>query len=193
MAVPATPARMIAVTNGANSRIVASTKNPPRRSMAPNSTRKLPACRPGAPYPNAIVEIRSGNQHSLSANRNWLTNSPPYGYGGRSADMTVLPVRIIMSPTCSSRFLVGKNARSATARTTLMSSLLGHASGGANCDQKAYAIRPVGANHQPLARDSAASESGYQMVCSAGFGEDGGAARFRRAGSRPGLPGGDRH
>src|SRR5919202_1292741 len=79
-----------------------------------------------------MVEIRSGNQHSRSANRNWFTNSPPYGYGGRSADMTVLPVRIIMSPTCSSRFLVGRNARSAAARTTLLSSLLGRASGGAD-------------------------------------------------------------
>src|SRR5436305_163800 len=87
------------------------------------------------------------------------------------------------SASSSSRqWLVGKNARAATGRTSLMFSLLGHASGGANCDQKAYAIRPVGANHQPLARDSAASESWYQMVCSAGFGEDGGAARFRRAG-----------
>ena len=47
MAVPATPARMIAVTNGANSRIDASTKKPPRRSIAPNRTRKLPAWRPG--------------------------------------------------------------------------------------------------------------------------------------------------
>ena len=47
IAVPATPARMIAVTNGANSRIVARTKKPPRRSIAPNRTRKLPACRPG--------------------------------------------------------------------------------------------------------------------------------------------------
>src|SRR3954470_451764 len=118
IAVPATPARMIAVTNGANSRIEASTKKPPRRSSEPNRTRKLPAWRPGAPYPNAIVEISSGNQHSRSANRNWITNSPPYGYGGRRADMIVLPVRIIMSPTCSSRFFVGRNARSATARTT---------------------------------------------------------------------------
>jgi hypothetical protein len=49
MAVPATPAMMIAVTNGANSRIEASTKNPPRRSSAPKSTRKFAACRPGAP------------------------------------------------------------------------------------------------------------------------------------------------
>src|SRR5919204_318028 len=118
IAVPATPARMIAVTNGANSRIDASTKKPPRRSIAPNRIRKLPAWRPGAPYPNATVEISSGNQQSLSANRNWFTNSPPYGYGGRIADKMVLPVRIIMSPTCSSRFLVGRNARSATARTT---------------------------------------------------------------------------
>jgi hypothetical protein len=31
--------------------------------------------------------------------------------------MIVFPVRIIMSPTCSSRFLVGKNALSATALT----------------------------------------------------------------------------
>ena len=49
IAVPATPARMIAVTNGANSRIDASTKNPPNRSKAPNRTRKFPACNPGAP------------------------------------------------------------------------------------------------------------------------------------------------
>src|SRR3954452_15274767 len=118
IAVPATPARMIAVTKGANSRIEASTKKPPRRSSDPNRTRKLPAWRPGAPYPNAIVEISSGNQHSRSAKRNWMTNSPPYGYGGLIADKIVLPVRIIMSPTCSSRFLVGRNARSATARTT---------------------------------------------------------------------------
>src|SRR4051812_13649088 len=66
-----------------------------------------------------MVEIRSGNQHSRSANRNWFTNSPPYGYGGRSADMMVFPVRIIMSPTSSSRLLAGRNALSATLRTNL--------------------------------------------------------------------------
>src|ERR671934_2869876 len=82
IAVPATPASTIASTNGANSRIEASTKNPPNRSSAPNKTRKLAACRPGAPYPNATVEINSGNQHNFNANKNWLTNSPPYGYGG---------------------------------------------------------------------------------------------------------------
>ena len=113
---------MIAVTNGANSLIDANTKNPPKRSNAPNNTRKFPACNPGAPYPNATVEINSGNQHNRSANKNWPMNSPPYGYGGRKADIIVLPVRIIMSPTCSSRFLVGKNALSATARTTSYSS-----------------------------------------------------------------------
>ena len=59
------------------------------------------------------MEISSGNQQSFSANRNWATNSPPYGYGGRRADTTVFPVRIIMSPTSSRRFFVGKNARSA--------------------------------------------------------------------------------
>jgi len=47
--VPATPASTIAVTNGANSRIEASTKKPPSRSMAPKRTRKFAACRPGAP------------------------------------------------------------------------------------------------------------------------------------------------
>src|SRR5215218_9548915 len=118
IAVPPTPAVMMAVTVGANSRIEASTKKPPSRSIAPNRTRKLPAWSPGAPYPNAIVEIVSGSQQSRSMNRNCCTNSVPYGYGGRRADTRVFPVRIIMSPTCSSRFLVGKNTRSAAARTT---------------------------------------------------------------------------
>src|ERR671932_1637893 len=90
-----------------------------------------------------MVEIRSGNQHSRSANRNWFTNSPPYGYGGRSADMTVLPVRIIMSPTCSSRFLVGRNARSATARTKRLSSPL---------PPEAYGITTRAYNRQPSGR-----------------------------------------
>ena len=49
IAVPPTPARMIADAIGANSRIDANTKNPPNRSIAPNKTRKLPACNPGAP------------------------------------------------------------------------------------------------------------------------------------------------
>src|ERR671910_60263 len=66
----------------------------------------------------AIVEISSGNQQSFSANRNWFTNSPPYGYGGRIADRIVFPVRIIMSPTCSSRFFTGRNTRSDAALTT---------------------------------------------------------------------------
>src|SRR5687767_5433995 len=55
-------------------------------------------------------------------------NSPPYGYGGRRADIIVFPVKIIMSPTCSSRFLVGRNARSATARTTVLAQYHHHSS-----------------------------------------------------------------
>src|SRR5204863_9621487 len=51
-----------------------------------------------------------------SANRNCPTNSGPYGYGGLIAATIVLPVRIIMFPTSSKTFLVGRNARSATAR-----------------------------------------------------------------------------
>ena len=47
IAVPATPETMIAVISGANSRIDASTKKPPRRSSAPKRTRKFAACRPG--------------------------------------------------------------------------------------------------------------------------------------------------
>ena len=46
IAVPPTPAKMIAEAIGANSRIDANTKKPPKRSIAPNNTRKLPACRP---------------------------------------------------------------------------------------------------------------------------------------------------
>src|SRR3954466_16001357 len=124
IAVPATPANTIASTNGANSRIDANTKNPPKRSNAPNNTKKLAACNPGAPYPNATVETNNGNQHNFNANKNWETNSPPYGYGGRKADMIVLPVKIIMSPTSSSKFFVGRKARSATDRTMPESVLL---------------------------------------------------------------------
>src|SRR5215204_7450466 len=65
-----------------------------------------------------MVEIVSGSQQRRSMNRNCWTNSVPYGYGGRIAETSVLPVRIIMSPTCSSRFLVGRNTRSAAALTT---------------------------------------------------------------------------
>src|SRR3954454_15921925 len=64
--------------------------------------------------------------------------------------MTVFPVRIIMSPTCSSRFFVGRNARSAAARTTLSSSLMDRAAGRADCDREAYAIRVTGANREPF-------------------------------------------
>src|SRR5919201_6013010 len=117
IAVPSTPANTIASTNGANSRIDANTKNPPKRSKAPNNTRKFAACNPGAPYPNATVDTNNGNQHNFNANKNCETNSPPYGYGGRNADTTVFPVKIIMSPTSSSMFFVGRNARSATLRT----------------------------------------------------------------------------
>src|ERR1700755_1777187 len=67
-----------------------------------------------------MVEPITGNQHRRSANRNCWTNSPPYGYGGLRADTMVLPVRIIMSPTSSSRPLAGRNARSATLLTTLL-------------------------------------------------------------------------
>jgi hypothetical protein len=79
IAVPATPATTTAVTKGANSRIEARTKKPPRRSRAPNSERKLAACSPGAPKPKATVETSSGNQQSCSAKRNWPMNSSPYG------------------------------------------------------------------------------------------------------------------
>src|SRR5437763_9753720 len=137
IAVPATPANTIASTNGANSRIEANTKNPPRRSKAPKSTRKFAACNPGAPYPNATVETNNGNQHNFNANKNCDTNSPPYGYGGRRADNTVFPVRIIMSPTSSSRFFVGRNARSATLRTIQILPL--HSGGDQACGHLGYA------------------------------------------------------
>src|SRR5947209_19670315 len=88
IAVPATPANTIAVTNGANSRIDANTKNPPNLSSAPNNTKKFAACNPGAPYPKATVDTNNGNQHNFNANKNCETNSPPYGYDSRTADTT---------------------------------------------------------------------------------------------------------
>src|SRR5258708_13195109 len=51
----------------------------------------------------ARVVKNSGNHPSRSESRNCETSSPPYGYGGRTADRTVLPVRIVMSPTSSTR------------------------------------------------------------------------------------------
>src|SRR3954453_6819648 len=147
IAVPATPESTIAVTNGANSRIEASTKKPPRRSSAPNSTRKCAACRPGAPYPKAPVETTSGNQHSFSAKRNCDTNSPPYGYGGRRADMIVFPVRIIMSPTSSSRLLAGRNARSATPRTINLPRLRRRSLRGRSCGHKTRAGEVIGVKY----------------------------------------------
>jgi hypothetical protein len=77
IAVPATPATTTAVTNGANSRTEARMKKPPSRSRAPKRVRKLAACSPGAPKPNATVLISNGNQQSWRAKRNWLMNSPP--------------------------------------------------------------------------------------------------------------------
>ena len=56
------------------------------------------------------------------------------------ADITVLPVRIIMSPTCSSRFFVGKKALSATARTNYSPSV----------DLEEYVTSVSTRNHQTL-------------------------------------------
>src|SRR4051794_2032727 len=165
IAVPATPANTIASTNGANSRIDANTKNPPKRSNAPNNTRKFAACRPGAPYPNATVEINNGNQHNFNAKRNWLTNSPPYGYGGRRADMIVLPVKIIMSPTSSSRFFNGKNPRSATERTNLCLPFTDPVS------PEAYATVGERAKPQPSYPTCAQHETRWYVPASDGVGD----------------------
>src|ERR1700704_4214922 len=149
IAVPATPPNTIASTNDANPRMDPNTKNPPNRSNAPNNTKKFAACNPGAPYPNATVDTNNGNQHNFNANKNCETNSPPYGYGGRRADNTVFPVRIIMSPTSSSKFFVGRNARSATLRTI---SILPHHSGGGPAighRREAYVTRRRNAKREP--------------------------------------------
>src|SRR4030081_2470591 len=88
IAVPATPANTIASTNGANSRIDANTKNPPRRSNVPKNTKKFAACNPGAPYPNATVDTNNGNQHNFNANYNCDTTAQPTMFDGHRADET---------------------------------------------------------------------------------------------------------
>src|SRR6266511_3899021 len=119
----------------------------------------------------------SGSQQSRSMNRNCWTNSVPYGYGGRSAETIVLPVRIIMSPTCSSRFLVGRNARSATARTTQASS---HARTGSSppCHRsKAYDIALPPAKGEPdleVGSETAPWVESAVVCCSRFEGETGG-------------------
>src|ERR1700733_7346216 len=72
---------------------------------------------------------------------NCPTNSLPYGYGGRTADTSVLPVRIIMLPTSSSRPLTGAYPRSATA---LIKALWPPGSSPAAGPDEAYG--PTGAN-----------------------------------------------
>src|SRR3954447_5400069 len=80
---------------------------------------------------------------------NWFTNSPPYGYGGRKAETSVLPVRIIMSPTCSKRFLVGRKTLSAVARTNFpLLPASGRAAHG-TCAPEEYGIAASGYNTQP--------------------------------------------
>src|SRR3954454_19795039 len=99
-------------------------------------------------------------------NRNCCTNSVPYGYGGRRADVIVFPVRIIMSPTCSSRFLVGRKTRSAAALTTLFVLLPGETTFPRNVSPvEAYVIAsgvPRGKPTGPQGRNP--------VVCSARFG-----------------------
>ena len=120
IAVPPTPARMIAVTNGANSRIEASTKKPPRRSIAPKRIRKLPACRPGRAVAERDRRDRQREPAEPQREQELLDElGAVRDTAGGSPRRSSCPVRIIMSPTCSSRFLVGRNARSATALTTL--------------------------------------------------------------------------
>src|SRR5207302_3563032 len=161
IAVPATPANTTAVTNGANSRIDANTKNPPKRSKAPNNTKKSAACNPGASYPNATVEINNGNQHNFNANMNWPTNSAPYGYGGRNAATTVLPVKITIFPTSSSRDLVGKKVFSATARTIYRKSSRSAAAPPA----RLKAIQPIGRLFENTTLNLRVTRGGPTGVC----------------------------
>ena len=122
IAVPATPASTIAVTNGANSRIEASTKKPPRRSMRAEEDQEVGGLQPR----RAVAEGDRRDQQRKPAQpqreQELRDELAAVGYGGRRAETIVLPVRIIMSPTSSSTFLAGRNARSATLRTTSLSS-----------------------------------------------------------------------
>jgi hypothetical protein len=60
--VPTTPATTVAVTYVPNSLTIATTMKPPERSIEPNVTRKLPACRPGPANPHAAIEsMLAGN------------------------------------------------------------------------------------------------------------------------------------
>jgi hypothetical protein len=64
--------------------------------------------------------------------------------------MIVFPVKIIMSPTCSSRFFVGRKARSATARTTRVSSQdHGACAGRTRRASEAYGIAASTFNWEP--------------------------------------------
>src|SRR5918998_2964481 len=96
-------------------------------------------------------------------NRNCCTNSVPYGYGGRRADTMVFPVRIIMSPTCSRTFFVGRNTLSAAALTT----------GSLPSCPEHYGMETGGAKGEPV-------------VCSPRFGGEEIGDRIRRRHARSG-------
>ena len=93
IAVPATPARTIA---SRTARTRGSTRARRSRRGGPARRTGRGSSRPAGPARRsrtATVETSSGNQQRRSAKRNWPTNSPPYGYGGRRADTIVFPVR----------------------------------------------------------------------------------------------------
>src|SRR3954447_13829832 len=56
-----------------------------------------------------------GNQHSRTANRNWFANSLPHDSGGATALTSVLPVRIPIDPTVSTKLVVLRPARATAA------------------------------------------------------------------------------
>ena len=77
IAVPATPATMIAVTNGANSRMPASTKNPPDAVERAEQRQEVRRLQPRRPEVTATIEIAIGNQQSWRAKMNCESSSPP--------------------------------------------------------------------------------------------------------------------
>src|SRR3954451_22602601 len=113
---------------------------------------------------------------------NCWTNSMPYGNGGLSADVIVLPVRIIMSPTCSSRPLAGRNTRSAAALTNS----LDPPSGGHRPPAKRFAREAYGMDCAGSRGNRTAPRSGRHVVSCARFGGEESGCRMRARGARPG-------
>ena len=124
IAVPATPATTIAVTNGANSRTEARMKKPAEAVEGAEQGEEVGRLQARGAEPEGDRRDQHRKPAELQREEELADElARRRGRGAGPSAVIVLPVRIIMFPTCSNRLLAGRNALSATVRTTQRSPL----------------------------------------------------------------------